>query len=182
MTVARVAYVLLSLCCAAKSDEFAASTATCSSPNCIADDGAHALELLQKTMEVDSQQVKPSHEDVEDASHTEDTLSKGEAHMIEKMNAKDELITFLKTNIAFWRDRAMLAVPHCAHDLKLLQKTTHVTSQQAKPSHVVEDASRTKDTHMIEQMKAKDETLEFLKMSVAYWQNRASSGCSEVEQ
>ena len=52
MTVARVTYVLLSLCCAAKSDELAASAATCSFPDCIADDDAHALELLQKRIEV----------------------------------------------------------------------------------------------------------------------------------
>jgi len=66
MTVAVVAYVLLSLSlslslCAANSDELAASSATCSLPDCIADDGAHALELLQKSMEV-----------VEDASHIKD--------------------------------------------------------------------------------------------------------------
>jgi len=57
MTVARKAYVLLSLCCAAKSDDFAASTATCASPDCIADGGANTLELLQKTMEVTPHQV-----------------------------------------------------------------------------------------------------------------------------
>jgi len=84
MTVARVAYVLLSLCCAAQSHEFSAPTATCSSPGCIADDGSHALELLQKTMEVDSQRVKPSHVKVEDATD-----------MINQMKAKDETIEFL---------------------------------------------------------------------------------------
>jgi len=58
MTVACVAHVLLLFCCAAKADELAASTATCSLPDGIADDGAHALELLQKTMEVDSQTME----------------------------------------------------------------------------------------------------------------------------
>jgi len=66
MTVAVVAYVLLSLSlslslCAANSDELIASSATCSLPERIADDGANALELLQKSMEV-----------VEDASHIKD--------------------------------------------------------------------------------------------------------------
>jgi len=69
MSVARVASVLLSLCCAAQSHEFVASLATCLSLDCIADDGTHALELLQRSAEV------------EDASRIEKTMSKSEVTM-----------------------------------------------------------------------------------------------------
>merc|ERR1740117_2156651 len=110
MTVACVAYVLLSLCCAAKSDEVAASIATCSSPDCIADDGAHALELLQKMMEVDSQQLKQSLVKVDDASHIKDTSSKREADMSKQTTKKDDMIGFLKTSVAYWRNRALSVV------------------------------------------------------------------------
>merc|ERR1719215_2516092 len=57
-------------------------------------------------MEVDSQQVKASHESVEDVSHIKATLSKCEAHMIEQIKAKDELIAFLKNSNALLRDHA----------------------------------------------------------------------------
>jgi len=97
MTVERVVYVLLSLCCTAKSDEVAPSTATCSSPDCTADDGIHALELLQKTMEVDSQQAKPSRAHVEDALHIKDTASKREADMIKQMKAQDDEAAWRRT-------------------------------------------------------------------------------------
>jgi len=52
-----VAHVLLCLTCAAKSDEFAASAATCASPDCVADGSAAALGLLQKTMDVTPHEV-----------------------------------------------------------------------------------------------------------------------------
>jgi len=55
MTVARVAYMLLSLCCAAKSSAVAVSTASCASSDSIA---GHGIELLQKTIEVTPHQVK----------------------------------------------------------------------------------------------------------------------------
>jgi len=66
MTIARVAYVLLSLCSAAKSDQFAASTASCSSSDGIADNCPQGLELLQKSMEV--RPLEPGHVNVADAS------------------------------------------------------------------------------------------------------------------
>merc|ERR1719215_854145 len=113
-------------------------------------DGARDLKLLQKTMEV------------------EDTSSKHEADMIKQIKAKDETIEFLKTSVAYWRNRALSGGSNDgAHDLKLLQKTMEV-----------EDTSLKHEADMIKQMKAKDETIEFLKTSVAYWRNRALSGGS----
>jgi len=83
MMVAHVAYAMLSLCCAAKSDEFAASTATCSSPDCIADD---SIKLLQKIVEVGSEEAKPSHMNIEDASH----ILEPREDMIKLMQAVDD--------------------------------------------------------------------------------------------
>merc|ERR1719272_2054409 len=116
-------------------------------------------------MEVDSQQAKPSRAHVEDALHIKDTASKREADMIKQMKAKDEMIEFLRTSVAYWRDRALsVGSNDGAHDLKLLQKTMEV-----------EDTSSKRAADMIKQMKAKDDTIEFLKTSVSYWRNRALS-------
>jgi len=141
MLAARVAYVLLAVCCSARSDEFAASTATCYPPDWTTDDGA-ALHLLQKTAtlsrSVSSQQVKPSQENVEKQIVRE-------ADLIEQLKAKDEMLTFLKTSNAYWHDRALSGGSEDgSHDLKPLQKTVEGDSQQAKRSHLsVLDVLRT---------------------------------------
>merc|ERR1719215_1611546 len=109
--------------------------------------------------------VGSSHVNIEDASNRE-------AHMTEQMKAKDKTIKFLRTFVAYWRNRALAAgSEHCAHDLELLQKTMEVDSSRVS----VEDASK-REAHMMEQMKAKDETIEFLRTSVACWHNRALAG------
>merc|ERR1719148_540558 len=79
------------------------------------------------------------------------------------------MIEFLKTSVAYWRNRASSAASiDGAHDLKLLQETMEV-----------EDTSSEHEADMIKQMKAKDDMIEFLKTSVAYWRDRALSGGSK---
>merc|ERR1719157_477378 len=90
---------------------------------------------------------------------------------MKQMKAKDDMIEFLKSSVAYWRNRASSGgSKDDAHDLKLLQETMEVAPQQVK-----QDIS---SADMIKQMKAKDDMIEFLKTSVAYWRNRASSAGS----
>merc|ERR1719491_1610530 len=85
------------------------------------------------------------------------------------------MIEFLRSSVVYWRDHALAGgSEHGAHDLKLVQETIEVGSSPVK----VEDASN-REAHMIEQMKAKDETIEFLRTSVVYWRNRATASGSE---
>jgi len=238
MTVACVAYVLLSLCCAAKSDEFAASTATCSSPDCVADDDVHTLKLLQTRMKVDSQQVEANDEMVsflktrrhcqkmlaqardsttklaqardegKGCVHIDLTLMQSETDAIKQMKAKDATIEHLTTSVADWKDRALSG----GSTLSFLQTTMKVGSQQVEAQdgmvsflktrrhcqkmlaqardsttklaqardegkgcvHIPETLLQS-ETDTIKQMKAKDETIELLTTSVAYWRNRADN-------